>query len=238
MEEKKELYNFIEHINFLRQSLGKNRKEIEVNKDLIAKEIEDNGKEIEKVRKEIEDNGKEIEKVRKEIEGNGKKIEESGKEIRKVRKEIEGNLKKIEENGKEIEEAKKEIEGKGKEIEENGREIEKIKKEIEENGEEIEREKNVLYNMMSFFNRFSDFFQNTQNNNDKNKILNGLEEVELDELFINKEEIKCAICLENFSINDKISYLPCIHFFHSSCIKNWIRIKDRCPICNNIIKFS
>ena len=119
--------------------------------------------------------------------------------------------------------------------------LEECRKEIEENRKEIERVKNEvkeLYTRKPFFNRFSDFLQNNQNNNEKNNILNELEEVELNEIFINKEEIKCVICLENCSINDKISYLPCIHFFHSSCIKNWIRIKDRCPICNNIIKFS
>ena len=75
-------------------------------------------------------------------------------------------------------------------------------------------------------------------NNNENEISNKLEEVELNEKFKNKEEIKCGICLEIFSIGDKISYLPCFHFFHSSCIKSWIRIKNKCPFCKNIINFS
>ena len=73
-------------------------------------------------------------------------------------------------------------------------------------------------------------------NNNENEISNKLEEIELNQQFKNKEEEKCAICLEVFSIGDKISYLPCFHFFHSSCIKNWIRIKNKCPFCNNVIK--
>ena len=73
-------------------------------------------------------------------------------------------------------------------------------------------------------------------NNNENEISNKLEEIELNKQFKNEEEIKCAICLEVFSIGDKISYLPCFHFFHSSCIKNWIRIKNKCPFCNNVIK--
>ena len=89
---------------------------------------------------------------------------------------------------------------------------------------------------MTYFQTFSDFFQTTQNDNNKIEILNKLEEVELNEQFKNEEELKCSICLENFSTNDKISYLPCAHFFHSSCIKNWIRIKNKCLIYNNIIK--
>ena len=153
--------------------------------------------------------------------------------LEKCMKKIEEEKNKIEKNWKEIEEEKNKIE-------ENGKEIKKVKNEIEENRKEIERIKNEINGInisLTFFNRFPDF-QNTENNNDKNEILNELEEVELNELFKNKEEIKCSICLENFSINDKIIYLPCIHYFHSSCIKNWIRIKNRCPICNNIIKFS
>ena len=90
---------------------------------------------------------------------------------------------------------------------------------------------------------FHELERNMQGNNNilqnlnHDEILNNLEEVELNEQFKNKED-KCAICLEIFSIGDKVSYLPCFHFFHSSCIKNWIRIKNKCPFCNNIIKFS
>ena len=91
---------------------------------------------------------------------------------------------------------------------------------------------------MSFFFGLFDSLQNIKNNNDENKILNDLEEIEFNEQFKNQEEIRCTICLESYAIGDKISYLPCAHLFHSSCIKNWIRIKNKCPICNNITKFS
>ena len=84
--------------------------------------------------------------------------------------------------------------------------------------------------------RLSDSLQENQDNNGC-EIVNKLEEVELNKQFENIEEIKCAICLEIFSIGDKVSYLPCLHYFHSSCIKNWIKIKNKCPYCNNIIKF-
>ena len=42
---------------------------------------------------------------------------------------------------------------------------------------------------------------------------------------------KCTICLENFKSNIKIISLPCLHFFHNSCIAKWIKIKKYCPIC-------
>ena len=63
-----------------------------------------------------------------------------------------------------------------------------------------------------------------------------LEEITInDEIIKNEKENICLICLDNYSISEKISYLPCFHYFHSSCIKNWLKIKCRCPLCNNNI---
>ena len=41
----------------------------------------------------------------------------------------------------------------------------------------------------------------------------------------------CSICLEDFKIREKVAVLPCIHFFHNNCIKNWIKKQNTCPIC-------
>ena len=68
-----------------------------------------------------------------------------------------------------------------------------------------------------------------------NEVLNDLKEVELNEKLINDEENNCPICLENYSMDNKVICLPCSHYFHSSCIKNWIRIKNECPYCKNPI---
>ena len=63
----------------------------------------------------------------------------------------------------------------------------------------------------------------------------------LREIELNEESIKnydndiCLICLEKYLIHDKICYMPCFHFFHSTCIKSWIKIKRKCPLCNNSI---
>ena len=66
-----------------------------------------------------------------------------------------------------------------------------------------------------------------------------LEEITInDEIIKNEKENICLICLDNYSISEKISYLPCFHYFHSSCIKNWLKIKCRCPLCNNIYKLK
>ena len=126
------------------------------------------------------------------------------------------------------------------EIKEIKQENERVMNQLNKIRENIERINNA-FNSFSINNSIRDrLFDSLQENinNDRDEILNKLEEVELNEQFKNKEESKCAICLEIFSIGDKVSYLPCFHYFHSSCIKNWIRIRNRCPFCNNIIKLS
>ena len=39
------------------------------------------------------------------------------------------------------------------------------------------------------------------------------------------------ICLEDFKSKEKVTALPCIHFFHTPCIKEWIKEKNECPVC-------
>ena len=49
-----------------------------------------------------------------------------------------------------------------------------------------------------------------------------------------KDELKnshCVICMNDFENGDNITTLPCIHFFHSDCIRNWFKSKNYCPIC-------
>ena len=40
----------------------------------------------------------------------------------------------------------------------------------------------------------------------------------------------CLICLEDVETKDK-EFLPCAHFFHSECIKEWLTDNPLCPIC-------
>ena len=80
---------------------------------------------------------------------------------------------------------------------------------------------------------------NKRENNNNNNIGDMLEEIGLTQDIINKAESKeCPICLEEYSIENKICYLPCFHFFHSMCIKNWLKNSHKCPLCNNDIKFE
>ena len=71
------------------------------------------------------------------------------------------------------------------------------------------------------------------------KIAGQLEKVEIKKEILDKIDIKqCNICLDEYKIGDEISYLPCFHYFHYNCIKDWILKSEKCPLCNSIIKFE
>ena len=64
------------------------------------------------------------------------------------------------------------------------------------------------------------------------RILNSLPEITLDDISkLDGEKKNCVICLENFKVGEKVIILPCIHIFHSICIKSWLTTKDECPMC-------
>lgn len=41
----------------------------------------------------------------------------------------------------------------------------------------------------------------------------------------------CCICQEEFVIGDDLGALDCGHDFHTNCIKQWLKLKNLCPIC-------
>lgn len=75
------------------------------------------------------------------------------------------------------------------------------------------------------------------NHKEKEKRKNSSVEKKLEEILISQEILdktddkSCSICLDNYKINDKISYLPCFHCYHSKCIKKWLKRTKICPLC-------
>ena len=45
----------------------------------------------------------------------------------------------------------------------------------------------------------------------------------------------CPICTEPISEGQNINILPCDHFFHSRCIRPWLRQNITCPMCRRRI---
>jgi hypothetical protein len=48
----------------------------------------------------------------------------------------------------------------------------------------------------------------------------------------------CAICIDQFAINDTITTLPCFHEFHSTCIDPWLFGNITCPTCRHNVTQS
>lgn len=81
--------------------------------------------------------------------------------------------------------------------------------------------------------------ESIQINSNNNTIIDNLPVNELDDVN-NLEDSKksCIICMDNFKKGDNIISLPCIHIFHSMCIKRWLSKKNTCPICKYAITIN
>jgi hypothetical protein len=68
------------------------------------------------------------------------------------------------------------------------------------------------------------------------KIINNLPETRIKEVSkLTSKTKECVICLEEFMEDEYLTFLPCIHAFHSKCIKNWLKRSKECPICKFMI---
>ena len=44
--------------------------------------------------------------------------------------------------------------------------------------------------------------------------------------------LNCSICLGDISLFDrKVSVLNCGHFYHASCLNDWLKVELNCPEC-------
>ncbi|KAG0479917.1 hypothetical protein HPP92_010775 [Vanilla planifolia] len=45
------------------------------------------------------------------------------------------------------------------------------------------------------------------------------------------DDVKCIICQEDYVVGEEVGRLQCDHRFHVDCIREWLRLKNWCPIC-------
>jgi hypothetical protein len=69
------------------------------------------------------------------------------------------------------------------------------------------------------------------------ELINSLPEREIvqSDLDSINEQKSCIICLGQFGLGEKVITLPCLHIFHSDCIKSWLNTSEECPICKHNI---
>jgi len=102
------------------------------------------------------------------------------------------------------------------------------------------RNDNLLYDFSN--NRFifrNDLYEGNSSGSSESDKNDGLDQNTIDSFPISQikdinkldeEKKKCLVCLENFKTGEYTIILPCIHIFHSECIKKWMKAKNICPI--------
>ncbi|KAI3943318.1 hypothetical protein MKW92_009028 [Papaver armeniacum] len=48
----------------------------------------------------------------------------------------------------------------------------------------------------------------------------------------------CVVCMDSFEVGTMIAYMPCSHFFHESCLVQWLQESNSCPLCRFEISSS
>ena len=46
----------------------------------------------------------------------------------------------------------------------------------------------------------------------------------------------CAICKDDFELDENITILECKHILHTNCIAEWVKYKSECPVCRGKIQ--
>ena len=47
---------------------------------------------------------------------------------------------------------------------------------------------------------------------------------------------KCAICRSKFEIQECLTSMPCVHNFHTDCLKKCFEYKTECPLCKTRVE--
>ncbi len=96
---------------------------------------------------------------------------------------------------------------------------------------------NIPFEMFSNRNTINELIQQLMQGRNRDHptaqhILNELPETQIDDVNkLDPEKRNCVICLEDFKDKEKTIALPCIHVFHSDCIKSWLGSHNCCPTC-------
>ncbi|XP_059283545.1 E3 ubiquitin-protein ligase CIP8-like [Lycium ferocissimum] len=60
---------------------------------------------------------------------------------------------------------------------------------------------------------------------------NVIENLPLVELKDKENNTACAVCKDEILVVEKVTELPCSHYYHLDCILPWLNIRNTCPVC-------
>ena len=86
------------------------------------------------------------------------------------------------------------------------------------------------YGPVSNPNNPNNGFNNNISNEDLNRIMECLPSIVINEKN-EGENNNCVICIGDFEPGESITTLPCLHRFHTDCIKSWLQSRNHCPVC-------
>ncbi|XP_073000771.1 uncharacterized protein [Typha latifolia] len=58
-----------------------------------------------------------------------------------------------------------------------------------------------------------------------------LPSVVLAEEGVERNSTHCAVCKDEISLEERVTRLPCSHYYHKECILPWLGIRNTCPVC-------
>jgi hypothetical protein len=69
------------------------------------------------------------------------------------------------------------------------------------------------------------------------KIIKQFKVIKIDRQIFSKSNdhlgsVHCTICLEEWKLKERVTELPCNHFFHQECIEKWLTGNRKCPLDN------
>jgi len=98
------------------------------------------------------------------------------------------------------------------------------------NSAEITREE-VITIVTFILDSYSDYEDGDEDDSQRNENVS-IETTETQEWNTDKT---CSVCLEKFKAGEKVATILCAHTFHKSCIEEWSKYKQECPLCRKSI---
>ena len=46
----------------------------------------------------------------------------------------------------------------------------------------------------------------------------------------------CCVCLDTMPAGADVLHLPCSHFFHARCVREWLAVSASCPLCKTAVE--